>query len=162
MDNRANSKISIWFWQRMLSPHMTALADSLACSGYDVTFIANEKISQERSAQGWIAPRLNNVKIQFAETASEVERLIKSAPANSIHICQGFRGDGIVHGCVIVLVAHGAQVFLRGGDELVVRIDVGVGASAGLGEVWHVGLGVDGLDCVGGARGIDGGDVARN
>jgi hypothetical protein len=61
-----------------------------------------------------------------------------------------------------VLVAHGAQVFVRGGDELQVGVDVGLGAGALLGEVGHIRLCVDGLhgvgEVVGGGDAGDGGD----
>ena len=69
--------------------------------------------------------------------------------------------DGVVHGCVIVLVAHGAEVLVRGGDELHVWVDVGLGAGALVGEIGGIGAGVDGLhgarEFVGGGDAGDGG-----
>jgi hypothetical protein len=65
-----------------------------------------------------------------------------------------------------VLVAHGAEVFVRGGDELQVGVDVGLGAGALLGEVGHIGLGVDGLhgvgEVVGGGDAGDGGELGEH
>lgn len=97
MIDNTETKLVIWFWQQMVSPHIVALADSLACAGFDVTFVANEKISEGRAKQGWVVPKLEKVKIHIAKDQLAISNKILSAPKNSIHICQGFRGNGLVH-----------------------------------------------------------------
>ncbi len=97
MIDSTENKLVIWFWQQMVSPHMVALADSLASAGADVIFVANEMISDERAMQGWVVPKLGKVKIVIARDRSAISKIILYAPKNSIHICQGFRGNGLVH-----------------------------------------------------------------
>lgn len=92
----------VWFWQRIVSPHMAGLAEALAATGRDVTYVAEQEMSAFRAAQGWQAPDLRDARLRFAPTCDAMCELVRHAPANSVHICQGFRGNGLVS------VAHGA------------------------------------------------------
>ena len=83
----------IWFWQTMLTPHMGALADSLAKYGHRVVFVANESMSKERLAQGWKIIKPSKVTIKFAKNKKTAIRFAKEAPSNSIHLCQGLVGN---------------------------------------------------------------------
>jgi glycosyltransferase involved in cell wall biosynthesis len=119
MNQGIDSSVSIWFWQCMVSPHMVSLADSLACSGFDVVFVANEKISEERAEQGWTIPHLSKVKIFIAKDIASIRKIILSAPRGSIHICQGFRGNGLVNSARQILYKHGMRqwVVMEGVDD---------------------------------------------
>lgn len=86
----------VWFWQDILSPHMSALAAALADLGLDVTYVANERMSVERTHQGWEIPPICKVKLALAESRESIKALVLSAPANSVHICQGLRGNGLI------------------------------------------------------------------
>jgi len=87
---------TIWFWQRMVTPHMALLAEALAARGIPVVYVANEQISAERAQQGWSAPTLIKAKLQIAPDEESIRVLVQSALPDSIHLCQGLRGNGLV------------------------------------------------------------------
>lgn len=89
-------RYSIWFWQRILTPHMASLAEALAKRGYSVIFVANKILSKKRLNQGWEKPSLGKVKFKLAKYESDVIRLAKKAPKNSIHLTQGLFRNGLV------------------------------------------------------------------
>ena len=45
--------IRIYFWQQMLTPHMTALAISLSKIGYEIFYVAETSLSKDRQNLGW-------------------------------------------------------------------------------------------------------------
>ena len=87
---------SIWIWQRMVTPHLAALAAALVERGFKVNFVANEILSKDRIQQGWKMPELGNVKLLLAPNKDTVIRYALNAPKDSIHLCQGLRGNGLV------------------------------------------------------------------
>lgn len=86
----------IWFWQRIVSPHMVGLVSALAEQGREVTYVAEQPMSQERAILGWQIPDLGAARLRLAPDADAVAALVKEAPRGSIHVCQGFRGNGLV------------------------------------------------------------------
>jgi len=88
--------LNIWFWQLIISPHMADLAVALARRGCKVTYVAQREMSEDRARQGWVAPSLPDVKLLLADSDEAVRRLVQSAPANSIHVCQGVRANGLI------------------------------------------------------------------
>lgn len=87
---------SVWIWQQMVTPHLAALAAALAERGFKVNFIANENLSKKRIQQGWEMPELGKVKLLLAPNKDTVIRYASNAPQDSIHLCQGLRGNGLV------------------------------------------------------------------
>ena len=87
---------SIWFWQQMVTPHMATLAAALAERGFKVNYVANEILSKERTKIGWKMPELGKVKLLLATNKDAVIRYALNAPEDSIHLCQGLRGNGLV------------------------------------------------------------------
>lgn len=87
---------SIWFWQTMLTPHMGSLAAALAKRGYNVNFVSNTILSKERLQLGWEKAKLNKTKFILANNKTKITRIVKKAPKNSIHLCQGLRGNALV------------------------------------------------------------------
>ncbi len=92
----ANMAEPVWFWQRIVSPHMAGLAEALAAQGRQVTYVAERQMSADRAAQGWRPPGLDMAQLRFAPDAETVTKLVAGVPRDSIHICQGFRGNGLV------------------------------------------------------------------
>lgn len=88
--------LHVWFWQRMVSPHIAFLAMALAKRGVEVRFVAETAISEERAMQGWQAPRLEEVELSLLADEVEVEGILDRAPTHCIHICEGIRKNGIV------------------------------------------------------------------
>ena len=86
----------VWFWQRIVTPHMAGLVAAMAAEGRDVTYVAERPMSEDRAAMGWRQPDLGGAHLLFCPDAAAVTRLVAEAPANSIHICQGLRGNGLI------------------------------------------------------------------
>lgn len=87
---------TIYFWQRIVSPHMAGLAAAVAAQGHKVFYTAEQSMSPERAQQGWHIPDLSPAQLRLTPDSSAVTALVAAAPPNSIHICQGFRGNGLV------------------------------------------------------------------
>lgn len=85
-----------WFWQRMVTPHMAGLAAALAKRGYAVTYVAEEQMSELRARQGWQSPRMDGVHLRIVSDVASVTRAVEEAASDSVHICQGVRGNGLV------------------------------------------------------------------
>lgn len=86
----------VWFWQRIVSPHMAGLAAALAAAGREVIYVAESPMSADRAEQGWQVPDLGSAKLRLMPGEAEVLKLVNHVPSHSIHICQGFRGNGMV------------------------------------------------------------------
>ena len=52
--------IRIYFWQQMLTPHMTALAISLSKIGYEIFYVAETSLSKDRQNLGWEVQNTKN------------------------------------------------------------------------------------------------------
>lgn len=102
----------IYIWQRIVSPHVAGLAVALAAKGYDVTYVAEDVMSIERATQGWQPPELVGVRLVMAQTAKAMVRVVQNANPNSIHICQGIRGNGLVCSAQKALVSRGIQQWI--------------------------------------------------
>lgn len=113
MVNRVVTMPAIWFWQRMVSPHMAGLATALVQHGCKVTYVAAEPISADRVQQGWMMPSLHGAELVYAATPQAVRKAIDRAPLGSVHICQGIRSNGLV-------VTAQVELALRGLRQLVV------------------------------------------
>lgn len=87
---------SIWIWQRIVTPHMVGLADSLAEQGCSVVYVAEQPMSEDRAREGWVPATLHSAALRLAPTRAAVIDLVESAPADSVHICQGIRSNGLV------------------------------------------------------------------
>lgn len=98
---------AVWFWQRMVSPHMAELAAALAARGRNVTYVAQAEMSAARKAQGWHVPPLGDARLLLAPTADAVRRLVDRVPDGSLHICQGLRGNGMISIAQRQLAARG-------------------------------------------------------
>jgi glycosyltransferase involved in cell wall biosynthesis len=75
---------------------MTALASQLANEGCNVTYVAECPMSTDRIEQGWSVPYLRGVRLEYAPSIKSISMLLASAPRDSIHICQGLRGNGLI------------------------------------------------------------------
>jgi glycosyltransferase involved in cell wall biosynthesis len=96
----------VWFWQRMVTPHMAGLAVELARRGVVVSYVAEQPMSAERARQGWESPRLTGVQLHLASSAEMINILVCAAPRDSIHICEGVRGNGLIGGAQKELLAR--------------------------------------------------------
>jgi len=92
----AGEKRNIWFWQGIISPHMAGLAVALARRGCDVTYIAQQRLSEDRARQGWSEPSLAGVRLQMVDSRAAVADCVAAAPAISIHLCGGLRGNRLI------------------------------------------------------------------
>jgi glycosyltransferase involved in cell wall biosynthesis len=86
----------VWFWLDIVSPHMAGLAAALAARGRSVTYVAERSLSPRRLAGGWNEPALGKAILRLAPDARSTMRLVDEAPQESVHICMGLRGNGLV------------------------------------------------------------------
>lgn len=75
---------------------MADLAVALARQGCNVIYVAQQEMSDDRAKQGWVAPSLPGVALRLVDSHDAVQRLVQLAPADSIHVCQGVRANGVV------------------------------------------------------------------
>ena len=110
---------SIWFWMRICTPHMAALAKDLAERGYNVTYVANALLSENRAQQGWEKPDLGKVNFKLVENKDEVLCLALKVEEDSIHLCQGLRANGLVGDAQKILRKRGLRqwVFMEIVDD---------------------------------------------
>ena len=104
-----NKLPTIWFWQRLRTPHMSMLAEALAENGYNVIYVSNEFLSKYRKKQGWETPKLNKTIFKLAKNKEEVVSLASTVKKNSIHLCQGLRGNFLVNDAQHVLRKRGIK-----------------------------------------------------
>lgn len=86
----------IWFWQRIITPHMAVLAVALARRGIKVTYVAEKMMSDDRAQQGWHPPALPGVNLRLLNERLSVAQVVADAHEDAIHLCQGIRGNGLV------------------------------------------------------------------
>jgi len=91
---------------------MASLATALANRGCKVRYVAEELMSEDRASQGWKPPKLLGVDVVFAGDERAVCALIDSATSDVVHLCQGFRGNGMVGIAQSQLRARGRAYFV--------------------------------------------------
>ena len=91
---------------------MSALAEFLAKRGCKVTFVSNMILSPNRSNQGWEKPSLSKTSFKLVTNKKATLRLAMSAPNNSIHLCQGLRGNGLVKSAQNIIKKRGLSHWL--------------------------------------------------
>lgn len=101
--------LDIWFWQLIISPHMADLAVALARRGCKVTYVAQQKMSDDRAKQGWLVPSLPGVELRLADSNEAVQDLVELAPADSMHVCQGVRANGLIGFAQFTLAKRGLR-----------------------------------------------------
>ena len=97
----------IWFWQRIISPHMAVLAAALARTGCRVTYVTEQVMTSDRAALGWLAPELPGVELRRAATAHQAAALVTDAPERAVHLCEGIRSNGVVAAAQHALAQRG-------------------------------------------------------
>lgn len=100
--------LNVWFWQRIVSPHMAGLAVALAQRGCAVTYVAEQPMSTDRAKLGWTVPLLPGVDLIYVDCRRAVDKLACKAPVQAIHICQGIRANGLVRTAQRVLADRGS------------------------------------------------------
>jgi glycosyltransferase involved in cell wall biosynthesis len=86
----------IWFWQRIVSPHIAGLAVALAEQGCDVHYVAENEMSPDRSSLGWSLPEMKGVDLRYVRRSKDVKDYVATSSASSVHLCQGVRANGTV------------------------------------------------------------------
>ena len=99
----------IWFWQRIISPHMAGLAVALARRGCRVIYVAERALSDDRKQLGWAAASLEGVALRIVQSSTAADACLDEATAGSVHLCQGLRGNGYVRAAQARLAARGLR-----------------------------------------------------
>ncbi len=99
------------FWQSMITPHQAglvrALADRSDCS---VTYVAAETVEASRAAMGWQEPGLGAATLKLAETPADIAAAADGFGADALHICQAFRGNGVIEHALPALADRDARI----------------------------------------------------
>lgn len=99
----------IWFWQRIVNPHMAGLASTLARLGCNVTYVAKQEMSAHRLKLGWQVPDMQGVRLRLVSNSVAINSLIQEASVRSVHICQGIRGNAAVSTAQRALARRGLR-----------------------------------------------------
>lgn len=102
----------IWFWQRIVSPHMAGLASALARQGCKVSYVAEQEMSADRAELGWTVPDMHRVWLRFVSDCEAVSNLVQEASARSVHFCQGIRSNGKVSTAQRALARRGLRQWI--------------------------------------------------
>ena len=99
------------FWQSMVSQHQAALVRELAnLPGYDVHYVAAEAMDEARARMGWVKPDLGHAKLAIAPNKSKIAKLVHGFDEKAIHLCQGFRGNGLIAETLPLLAQRNARI----------------------------------------------------
>lgn len=104
--------MSVWFWQKMISPHMANLAEELAKLGIKVHYVVYENMSIERASEGWIPPEIPSVYLHFVKNNNDIDTLMESFLGDEIHICQGLRANGYISYAQKIIWERGLKNFI--------------------------------------------------
>ncbi len=104
--------MEIWIWQQMLTPHMAYFAESLSSCGHDVTYVATQLVSDQRKQQGWQAADLKNAKVKVVTSIDEIYPLFLLVKSDSVHLCEGLRGNGLIGEVQSMLVSLGFKYWV--------------------------------------------------
>ena len=97
MTPSATTEREIVFWQRIVSIHQASLVAALAdISGVKVTYVAEQILSDSRRKLGWAPPSLGEAELVLVDSPQAVAELLPKFSAQAIHICEGFRKNGLV------------------------------------------------------------------
>ncbi len=75
---------------------MAGLATALARLGCKVTYVASQAMTSDRVQLGWAVPVLPGVDLVPSASRQTVHKMIDEVPLESLHVCQGIRGNGLV------------------------------------------------------------------
>ena len=66
-------------------------------------------MSPERARQGWQPPSIGAARLELVPNEGVVESIVKEAAADSIHLCQGIRSNGLVNRAQRALAGKGLR-----------------------------------------------------
>lgn len=99
----------ICLWQAIISPHMAGLAVALARRGCEVSYVAQQALSEDRVRQGWSQPGLEGVRLHLLDSGAAVDQLVAAATPDFVHLCGGLRGNGLIQAAQAALARRGLR-----------------------------------------------------
>lgn len=103
--------MKIVFWQSMVTRHQSALVRALGeMPDVEVTYIAAEQVDERRTSMGWTAPGLGKATLLIAPDEHAIQKLAASFDWDAVHLCQGFRGNGMIETALPALASRGARI----------------------------------------------------
>lgn len=102
----------VWFWQKIVTPHMYPLASALVNEGFEVVYVAQQMMSDSRRSLGWESSVPEGVRLIISSTESDVRDLVSSLSQSSHHICQGVRGNDLIGIAQNALHARGIKYYV--------------------------------------------------
>ncbi len=103
--------MEIVFWQSIVSPHQAALVSALSrLPDMRVTYVATREMDQRRTDLGWVTADLGAAQLEIAPTAALVRNLAATFGTDAVHLCPGFRGNGVIAAALPALAKRGAKI----------------------------------------------------
>ena len=90
------SKYTVCFWQLIVTPHMVELHKQLLNKGIKSFYYCFSDVSGERASSGWSNYNKSIENVIVLKSQAEIKTILLSHQADTIHICQGLRGNGII------------------------------------------------------------------
>ncbi|WP_170164749.1 glycosyltransferase family 4 protein [Thiocapsa rosea] len=88
---------------------MAYLAEALAQRGFNVVYVTEIALAEDRERQGWPMLEPRDVRLVVAPTKPQIRDLIEGAAAGSVHLCQGLMRNGMVAYAQSRLAKRGLQ-----------------------------------------------------
>jgi len=122
------------FWQSILSQHQSSYIRALANrSGWDVTVVAERRMTPERAALGWSVPDFGQARLVIVSESPDA-LAVEQYPQDAIHIMEGIRGFSMVRRVLPLLRKRSARggIWFESGDAVGLK-----GALRRIVYTWH-------------------------
>lgn len=94
------------FWQNVVSIHQSAFIKALA-RDHDVTLVAAEDITAQRSADGWSVPQMGAARVIVAPTQQQIDGLLQ---ADAKQVFSGIDAYPMVYRVFKLAIARGCDI----------------------------------------------------
>lgn len=92
---------------------MLGLAEAMCAHDWQVVFVSEYLVSPQRAEQGWVPVFARASVVKHVSNAEEIDLLLATVDLkDSIHICQGLRGNGIIGHVYRKLVSSGVSPWI--------------------------------------------------
>jgi glycosyltransferase involved in cell wall biosynthesis len=98
----------IVFWEPSVSPHKLPLFRALVARGFDCTYVAQDGLSEERSALGWDLGETDALDVRVRPDTAAISDLMAQRAAESVHLFSGLRHVPVIVAGLAEAVRTGA------------------------------------------------------
>jgi glycosyltransferase involved in cell wall biosynthesis len=91
---------------------MAELAKEMGPYFESVIYVANQKVSSDRAKMGWSPSHFADSSLIIAPDRDSASLVAQQAPTDSIHICQGLRGNLVLNSACTILQKRGLRQWI--------------------------------------------------